>query len=88
MEGGAYEADGCFAVIGEVMFIENPYLPDGQIRLCIVDRRISRENLSALKQRKIDYIFSFQHKNILHGIDTHPDMTLCHLGGKYLVVAP
>lgn len=70
------------------MFLENPYLPDGQVKLCIVDRRISSAKLSALKAKKIDYIFGWQHNNVLHGIDTHPDMTLCHLGGKYLVAEP
>lgn len=70
------------------MFFENPYLPDRPVKLCVVDRRISSAKLSALKAKKIDYIFGWQHNNVLHGIDTHPDMTLCHLGGKYLVAEP
>lgn len=88
MEGGEVKTDGCFAVIGVTMFFENPYLPDQKVRLCVVDRRMSRAKLSALKAKKIDYIFAWQHNNVLHGIDTHPDMTLCPLGGKYLVAEP
>ena len=88
MEGGAFKTDGCFAVIGGVMFVQKPYLPDRMIKLCIVDKRISQKKLSALESKKIDYIFSWQHNNVLHGIDTHPDMTLCPMGGKYLVAEP
>ncbi len=88
MEGSTAETDGGFAIIGIIMFIETPHLPKKQVTLCVVDRKISPAKLSALQQKHINYIFSWQHSDLLPGIDTHPDMTLCHLGGSHLVAEP
>ncbi len=88
MEGSEDETDGGFAVIGIIMFIETPHLPEKNITLCVVDQAISWEKLSALQKRNIKCIPSFRHDGLPHGIDTHPDMTLCHLGGNQLIAEP
>ena len=62
------------------MFIKNPHLPCGDVNLFVVDKRLKNiisENV----------VFSFEHKDILEGINTHPDMTLCPLKNGSLVVA-
>lgn len=59
------------------MFVKNPYLPEKEASLILCDNHI--ENLK-------NSFKSFTHPDILWGINTHPDMTLCPLyNGDVLV---
>ncbi len=70
------------------MWLETPHLPHRKVTLCVVDRKLSPAKLSALQEKNIEYILSWQHSVLMPGIATHPDMTLCHLGGNRLVAEP
>lgn len=59
------------------MVIKNPYLPKEGVSLFLCDNHIINLNNS---------FASFTHPDILNGINTHPDMTLCPLyNGDVLV---
>ncbi|MBR4892852.1 MAG: hypothetical protein IKZ35_02595 [Clostridia bacterium] len=59
--------------------IKNPYLPQNEVSLFVYDKTIE-----FLK----DGFKSYEDKNVLKGINTHPDMTLCPLFNGDVVVSP
>ncbi len=63
-------------------FVEEPWLPQNDCNVFIIDLRAS-----FFKNKLNNLIFTKKHKGILPGIDSHPDMNVCHLGGKYIVVS-
>ncbi len=70
------------------MFISNPYLPERDVRLCLVDQSIGKTKSETLKARKIECLASFCHTDLMAGISSHPDMTICPLGEEYFISAP
>lgn len=51
--------------------VKSPHLPEGVASLFMCDRSINK---------KLENSFlSFEHENVLNGINTHPDMTFCPL---------
>ncbi len=59
-------------------FVENPYLPEKEISLFVCDPSVNFEK----------GFFSYTHKDILNGINTHPDMTLCPVFSGEVFVCP
>jgi len=62
------------------MINSNPHLPDSEACLFLLDRRAEKVKLNNIVQ-------SYEHNNLLAGINTHPDMTFCPLEKNKAVVA-
>lgn len=64
-------------------FVKQPYLPDNDASLCIIDK-----NAEICSLKDLNIIRTTVIKNVLEGIDTHPDMCVCHLENNKIVVSP
>jgi len=60
---------------------EKPHIPKGKCTLLIADRT---NNL--IPKNDAEIIYTCESNKILPGINTHPDMQVCHLGGGDIVV--
>lgn len=65
---------------GDIMFVKNPNLPDGNVKCVIIDRNAPKEIFDYLTLNGIDYIKSCYIKNCVDAVSTHPDMQICHIG--------
>lgn len=61
-------------------FIKKPYLPESNTVVIIADKK-SEKYLEG-----INFIPSYECKFITKQVNTHPDMTFCHMGDKIAVV--
>ncbi|NTV90069.1 MAG: hypothetical protein HGA22_06875 [Clostridiales bacterium] len=65
-----------------------PNLPDGPVRLALVDGRIGTSIEAALSGLGIGLIKTLPHPGLYEAVAGHPDMLLHHLGGNRIVFAP
>lgn len=63
-------------------FVENPWLPEDDCTTFIIDKKAQK--YSNCFQ---NVILTISHSSLMSGIDAHPDMCVCHLGGGYIAVA-
>lgn len=63
------------------MNVIKPHLPEGKCRVIVADK-----NMFLPDTEEFDVIYTPESRNILKGINTHPDMQVCHLGGAYISV--
>lgn len=68
-------------------FIDSPSIPESNARMFIIDRRTPIEAKNMLAQRGV-LIETSLSKNTYPAISGHPDISVCHVGGKYVVTAP
>lgn len=69
-------------------YFEKPNLPDRPVKCVIVDRRADGETVETLEQLGIDVIPSAKTAGAYEAVKTHPDITICHIGGARFVVSP
>jgi rRNA-processing protein FCF1 len=72
----------------DMKFIAEPNLPDRQVKLLVIDGRISCENEIALVNRGIQLIKTGRFKGVYEAISYHPDIILHHIGNEKIVFAP
>ena len=65
-----------------IEFINKPYLPEKEVTLSVIDKNFNNN------QDLINAVRTTELKNVLNGINTHPDMCVCPLGGNLLVLEP
>lgn len=64
-------------------FVEKPNLPNNSVTLCICSDRYTADALNRLGIKTLGTVPS---PFLLPEISTHPDMQLCHTGGKTVVI--
>lgn len=69
-------------------FISVPNLPDGPVKLAVVDGRISREIENNLTDAGICLIKTRQHTGVYEAVSFHPDMIIHHVSYNNIVYAP
>ena len=69
-------------------FITVPNLPDGKVRLAVVDGRISERAESRLLELGIDMLRMPPYKGLCEPISCHPDLVIHHVGNERIVYAP
>lgn len=69
-------------------FVTNPNLPENQVSLAVVDRRISYEAEGELNALGVKLLKLQPHRSLYTAVCSHPDMLLHHIGGKTIVYAP
>ncbi|WP_158408890.1 DUF6873 family GME fold protein [Peptoclostridium acidaminophilum] len=68
-------------------FIENSFIPQGNATMFIIDSRTPDEAKDMLVKRG-QIIETKPSENTYAAISGHPDISVCHLGGREIVVAP
>lgn len=69
-------------------FLSTPLIPEGKVKLAVVDYRIGIDTEKSLKDSGIELIKTVRCKELYEAIDGHPDILLHHLGGSRIVAAP
>ncbi|MFZ5989135.1 MAG: DUF6873 family GME fold protein [Bacillota bacterium] len=69
-------------------YINVPNLPDKNVRLALVDGRISPGLERGLCSNGVTLIKTYAHSALYPAISFHPDIVLHHIGDKLLVFAP
>jgi len=69
-------------------YSSSPFIPQSDVGLILVDKRIPRDMEYQLKEINIDIIKTCQCKDVYEAIQYHPDICICHLGKGDIVVAP
>lgn len=68
--------------------IINPNLPEGPVKLAIVDGRIGIAAEKNLKSLGMELLKMKRHQGLYDAVCSHPDMLLHHIGARTLVFAP
>lgn len=71
-----------------VLFIKKPNLPTSKVKCVIVDCNAPESLFDFFDVNKIKYIKSTYIENTIDAVSTHPDMQICHVGGKNFVCEP
>ncbi len=66
-------------------YVKNPNIPLKKVGTVIVDYRIDRESVEALKKMGINVIYSTPVKAFYESVNGHPDMQIHHLGDNRFV---
>lgn len=69
-------------------FFKLPHIPNVCSKGVIIDSRIGDNTLKELKKLGIRTILSYRSENLLLPIESHPDMTILHLGKKQFICSP
>ena len=69
-------------------YLKNPFIPEKQVKLMLVDGRISEYMLHILSSFNIDLILTDECESLNPSISYHPDIQLHPLGNKDIVVSP
>jgi len=69
-------------------FVKNPFLPQKQVKLVLIDSRANQSLKSLLKQKGIDWIEVPPCPVLYPAISCHPDIQCHPLGGRRIMVAP
>lgn len=70
------------------MIINNPSLPEKDVKVVIVDSMAPSELFSYLDRNNIEYIKTKSINNVIDAVSTHPDMQICNLGNGSFVCEP
>ncbi len=68
-------------------FIEIPNLPKSNVSLAVVDGRVDKEIEEFLYNREVNIIKTYKNDFVYDAISYHPDIIMCHVGDKQIVVA-
>ncbi|SHJ60472.1 DUF6873 family GME fold protein [Tepidibacter formicigenes] len=69
-------------------FLDKPFIPNKEVSLILVDKRIPKNIEDVLKNKKIEILKTCKCSEVYDAIKYHPDIVLCYLGEKNIVVAP
>ena len=69
-------------------YSDNPFIPQNNVSLILVDKRIPKDMEYELRKRNIDIIKTCECEETYEAIKYHPDICVCNLGKGNIVVAP
>lgn len=69
-------------------YIINPNLPEGSVKLAIIDGRIGIDAEKKLKSLGMGLLKMKPHRGLYEAVCSHPDMLLHHIGDRTVVFAP
>lgn len=69
-------------------YIDVPNLPDGDVSLAVVDKRIEPEIAASMEKSGIKLIKTCPYPGMYEAVACHPDIILHHAGGKNIIYAP
>ncbi len=71
-----------------ILYIKIPNLPKSKVKCVITDCNAPKSLFDYFDNNKIEYIKSTYVENTIKAVSTHPDMQICHIGGKNFVCEP
>jgi hypothetical protein len=69
-------------------YSDTPFIPQNNVNLMLVDKRIPKDMEYQLQNRNIDIIKTCECRETYEAIKYHPDICVCYLGKGNIVVAP
>lgn len=69
-------------------FLNCPNLPEGPVKLAVVDERISSQAEESFYKLGVRLLKIKPHKNLYEAVRSHPDMMLHHIADNEIVYAP
>ena len=69
-------------------YLKNPFIPEKQVKLMLVDGRIPERIVHKLSSLNIDLILTDECESLSPSISYHPDIQLHPIGNKDIVVSP
>jgi hypothetical protein len=67
---------------------DTPFIPQNNVVMILVDKRIPKEMEYQLQNRNIDIIKTCECRETYEAIKYHPDICVCYLGKGNIVIAP
>ena len=67
------------------MIINNPSLPEKDVKCVIIDSMAPSEFFAYLDRNNIEYIKTKSVSNVIDAVSTHPDMQICNVGNGNFV---
>lgn len=70
------------------MLINNPSLPEKDVKAVIVDSMAPAEIFNYFDRNNVEYIKTKSINNVIDAVSTHPDMQICNVGNGCFVCEP